>query len=116
MFKTFEGQRSKEAMHLLYSLGIMDKSILNPDRFSREITRGEFARALVKLIGLSREKYSDDVSYEDFSDISSTTDYAYCVQTVSAMGYMNKMNDNSFRAENPTSERDALYALMCQLG
>lgn len=116
VFKTFEGQRSKEAMHLLYSLGIMDKSILNPDRFSKEITRGEFASALVKLIGLSREKYSDDVSYEDFSDISSTTDYAYCVQIVSAMGYMNKMNDNSFRAENPISERDALYALMCQLG
>lgn len=116
VFETFEGQRSKEAMNLLYSLGIMDKRVLNPDRFLKEITRGEFASALVKLIGLSREKYSDGLAYEDFSDISSTTDYAYCIQVVSAMGYMNKMSDNSFRAENPISERDALYALMCQLG
>lgn len=116
VFETFEGQKYKEAMHLLYSMGIMDKRVLNPERFNTEISRGEFASSLVKLMGFMSEKYSDNVTYEKFSDISSSTDYAYCVQIAIEMGYMNKMSDNSFRPEKPMSEQDAMYALMCLLG
>ena len=113
--KSTEGTDGETALRFAYMKNTMDKLILTENRFDTEMTRGEFADSLVRIM-FAGNRAVDRVYYNSMSDVLSSTDYAGAAEHVTALGYMKCMRDSTFHPEEPVTIFDAEYALMCMLG
>ena len=94
---------------LLHSMGIIDSEFAG----QTELTRGEFALWLSRLIGLDENSYT---TAEYFSDVPSSNKYAGAVGAVSQLSIMNGISKTEFGVKQNISYTDAMVALIRVLG
>ena len=110
-----EGIDGEAALRFAYMKNTMSKLILSEKRFDTEMTRGEFADSLLRMMFVGNVPM-DRVYHNKMPDVLSSTDYAAAIEFAVELGYMSRTRDSRFHPEDPITVQDAKYALMCMLG
>nr|QGT51254.1 hypothetical protein Firmicute1046_3300 [uncultured Firmicutes bacterium] len=102
---------SDSEVGLLVGLGIMEGSGTGSLNLEKEVTRGEFAAMIFRMMDL------DAVSFEPmFRDVSRSNWAFDYVQTVAAQGYLRGDADGNFRPDDTIVLEEAAKILVAMLG
>ncbi|MCI8520760.1 MAG: S-layer homology domain-containing protein [Clostridia bacterium] len=99
---------SDRAIFDVQSLGIIEGDENGELNLDTEVTRAEFAKIIVTLMGY--ENASAGAS--SFPDVAKDTWYAPYVSLAKDLGYVDGYTDNTFRPEKPVLLRDAVKILV----
>lgn len=89
--------------------------IINTSNESATVTRQEFARMLVNASDYrTNVKAASNVAV--FSDVASTSEYAYAIRIAADNGWMSGYLGGMFKPEEPIAMKDAVKAMLAILG
>lgn len=108
------GTPYQRAVDLTTSLGIID--VEDADTFNPEgsLTRGEFVKNIIKMLGVTDVSGSGSESL--FSDVSSGDSLSGYINTAYYMGIVNGYTDGTFGANDPVKLEQAVKILVSALG
>ena len=100
---------AEEAINFLYENGIESEVSKNEFAPGKAITRGDFAKLLIRTLGLS-----DKQSSTNFSDVDPTAAYASATSVGKALLILNGVGDNMYLPEQSISRQDLM--VICARG
>lgn len=112
----FHQSLNSETIGLLTAVGVLAEDDIFIMQETETVTKGEFARVLLSLVGL-RDSASSVAPFEDlYNDVKENTTYSAEIIAATKLGYFGKNVSGYFYPNDPVQADWALKAIMRALG
>lgn len=108
--ETDESENSVEIVRKLNAMGVWDETV----EFSEQVTRGEFAVALARLMNIGQMETG--YAYQIFSDVAVDSPYYTSVMYLNMQKVVNGAEDSLFEPNRPITNHEAVKMCVCALG